>query len=130
MRKRAERKTVADLYQELGRCGLTLGSSGNVSLRTRDGMVITPSGGSPEGVRARDMAVMALDGESEGEATPSSEWPMHAAIYRTTQEAGCIIHTHSDACPALACEDDCALSSLLSSSSSLPPVLSSMPSSS
>ena len=103
MRKRAERKTVADLYQKLGRCGLILGSSGNVSLRTRDGMVITPSGGSPEGVRARDMAVMALDGESEGEATPSSEWPMHAAIYRTTQEAGCIIHTHADACTALAC---------------------------
>lgn len=103
MRKHAERKAVADLYQELGQCGLILGSSGNVSLRAGDSMVITPSGGAPERVRARDMVVMTLDGDAPGDPTPSSEWPMHAAIYRTTPEAGCIVHTHADACTALAC---------------------------
>lgn len=103
MRHRVARKTVADLYQELGARGLIQGSSGNVSLRVRDGMVITPSGGAPERVRARDMAVTTLDGNAEGIATPSSEWPMHAAIYRDTPDAVCIIHTHADACTALAC---------------------------
>lgn len=103
MKNRRARETVTDLYQELGRHGLILGSSGNVSLRTRDGMVITPSGGSPDGVRARDMAITTLDGDAWGEATPSSEWPMHAAIYRETPDAACIIHTHADACTALAC---------------------------
>lgn len=102
MKNRSARGIVAALYQELGHRGLIRGSSGNVSLRTRDGMVITPSGGSPEGVRPRDMAMATLDGDAWGEATPSSEWPMHAAIYQTAPEAGCIIHTHADACTALA----------------------------
>lgn len=103
MKNRRAREIVVDLYQALSHHGLILGSSGNVSLRTRDGMVITPSGGSPDGVRARDMAVTTLDGDAWGEATPSSEWPMHAAIYRETPDATCIIHTHADACTALAC---------------------------
>jgi len=102
VKHRSERKAVADLYQDLGRRGLIQGSSGNVSLRTQDGMVITPSGGSPEGVRARDMAITTLDGDAWGEATPSSEWPMHAAIYQADPDATCIIHTHADACTALA----------------------------
>lgn len=102
MKHAKARKTVAELYQELGRTGLILGSSGNVSLRTRDGMVITPSGGSPAAVKPRDLAVIDLDGLGSKDATPSSEWPMHAAIYRSAPEAGCIVHTHADACTALA----------------------------
>jgi L-fuculose-phosphate aldolase len=39
----------------------------------------------------------------EGEGVPSSEWPMHARIYQASPHAGCVIHTHSDACTALAC---------------------------
>jgi L-fuculose-phosphate aldolase len=103
VKHRRARRIVAELYQELGHRGLILGSSGNVSLRIRDGMVITPSGGSPLGVGAKDLAAMSLDGDAPGDVTPSSEWPMHAAIYRTAPEAECIIHTHADACTALAC---------------------------
>ena len=66
-------------------------------------MTITPSGGAPGGVGRRDMARMALDGTRLNKATPSSEWDMHAAVYRTTPDAGCVIHTHADACTALAC---------------------------
>jgi L-fuculose-phosphate aldolase len=66
-------------------------------------MIVTPSGGSPDGVGARDLAEVTLDGDVTGNATPSSEWPMHAAVYRTAPEAECIIHTHADACTALAC---------------------------
>ena len=103
MKHVAARRTVAALYQELGQRGLILGSSGNVSVRTKGGMVITPSGGSPEAVGPRDLAATTLDGMTADAATPSSEWPMHAAIYRNNQDAACIIHTHADACSALAC---------------------------
>ncbi len=34
---------------------------------------------------------------------PSSEWAMHAAIYLAYPSAQCIVHTHADACTALAC---------------------------
>jgi len=48
------------------------------------------------------MADLALDGRRLNDATPSSEWEMHAAIYRAFPTAGCVVHTHADACTALA----------------------------
>lgn len=107
MKHAKARKAVIALYQEVGRTGLILGSTGNVSLRTPEGMVITPSGGTPATVGARDLALITLDGEPAGgagdDATPSSEWPMHAEVYKGAPEAGCVIHTHADAATALAC---------------------------
>ena len=66
-------------------------------------MMITPSGCSAEAI-THDMIVdIALDGALNGAGTPSSEWPMHAAIYRACPDAQAIVHTHSEACTALAC---------------------------
>jgi len=79
------------LYTELGARGLIVGSSGNVSERTDRGMVITPSGGSPDGLGESGMAQVALDGTRLNNATPSSEWEMHAAIYRAFPAAGCVV---------------------------------------
>jgi L-fuculose-phosphate aldolase len=90
------------LYTALGERGLIVGSSGNVSERNERGMIITPSGGSPDGVDDSGMAETTLDGTRLNNATPSSEWEMHAAIYRAFPEAACIVHTHADACTALA----------------------------
>jgi L-fuculose-phosphate aldolase len=90
------------LYAELGQLGLIVGSSGNVSERSDRGMIITPSGGAPDGVNDSFMAEVALDGSALNNATPSSEWEMHAAIYRAFPDAGCVVHTHCDACTALA----------------------------
>lgn len=90
------------LYEALGQRGLIAGSSGNVSERTDRGMTITPSGGSPDGVSASGMAEVRLDGTPLNNATPSSEWEMHAAIYNAFPEAACVVHTHADACTALA----------------------------
>lgn len=94
---------VAEVYRQLGRHGLSAGSSGNVSARLPDGMVITPSGCTPETLTAGAVVTMSLDGNVSGGIAPSSEWPMHAAIYQTCPEAGAIVHTHADACTALAC---------------------------
>ena len=94
---------VAWLYKQAGARGLIAGSSGNVSGRTQDGssMVITPSGGDPDTVTA--LVRMCMTGEVRDSGTPSSEWAMHAAIYRVCPEAAFIVHTHADACTALAC---------------------------
>jgi L-fuculose-phosphate aldolase len=97
------RDDVAWLYQACAANGLIVGSSGNVSARTSGGMVITPSGGDPQTVSAADLAGVALDGTALDGATPSSEWAMHAAVYRVCPEAAFIVHTHADACTALAC---------------------------
>ena len=97
------RRRLAAAYRELGRRGFVPGSAGNVSQRTPNGMMITPSGCSAEAI-THDMIVdIALDGALNGAGTPSSEWPMHAAIYRACPDAQAIVHTHSEACTALAC---------------------------
>jgi L-fuculose-phosphate aldolase len=97
------REDVAWLYRSLGDRALIVGSSGNVSARTSGGMLITPSGGDPETVTAVDLAGVGLDGAPLDGVTPSSEWAMHAAVYRECADAAFVVHTHADACTALAC---------------------------
>ncbi len=97
------RRRIAAAYRELGRRGFVPGSAGNVSQRTPNGMMITPSGCSAEAITPDMIVDIALDGALDGAGTPSSEWPMHAAIYRACPHAQAIVHTHSEACTALAC---------------------------
>ena len=97
------RTQAAGLYRELGRHGLCPGRAGNVSLRTPHGMIVTPSGAAPEEVKAEDIVAIALDGHPLGAGVPSSEWLMHARIYQAFPQARCVVHTHAEACSALAC---------------------------
>jgi L-fuculose-phosphate aldolase len=93
---------AAWLYEALGQRGLIVGSSGNVSERVADGMMITPSGGSPDD--AVTLVHTSMDGTVlSGDGTPSSEWALHAAVYRVCPDASFVVHTHADACTALAC---------------------------
>ncbi|HSU06138.1 MAG TPA: class II aldolase/adducin family protein [Acetobacteraceae bacterium] len=96
---------IAATYRELGRRGFVPGSAGNVSVRSTKGMLITPSGCSADAVTGADIVAVTFDGRTRN-GTPSSEWPMHAAIYRAFADAQAIVHTHSDACTALACLND------------------------
>jgi L-fuculose-phosphate aldolase len=92
---------VAWLYREAGRRGLIADRSGNVSGRTPEGMLITPSGADPDADQA--LVAVTLSGSVSGTGTPSSEWAMHAAVYRSCPDVRFIVHTHADACTAIAC---------------------------
>ena len=77
---------------------LFAGTSGNLSVFDRDSgyMVITPTSVPYETMEPEDMVVMTLDGEiAEGRRQPSSEWRMHAVVYRKTPGVAAIVHTHS-----------------------------------
>jgi len=97
------RRSLVALYRTLAERGMNTGSSGNVSARTPAGMLITPSGCSAETLREPDLVLLSLEGAVTAGGTPSSEWSMHAAIYAAHPHAAWIIHTHADACTALAC---------------------------
>lgn len=97
------RRQIVAVYREIDRRGLIVASAGNVSHRASGGMIITPSGCSAETLEPGGLVPMTLDGEARGEAAPSSEWAMHAAIYQACPSAQCVVHTHADACTALAC---------------------------
>jgi L-fuculose-phosphate aldolase len=92
---------IVATYQALGQHRLNQGSSGNVSARIGAEMLITPTGTTAETLTADQLVRMPLAGPPGARA--SSEWAMHAAIYAACPEAGCVIHTHADACTALAC---------------------------
>ena len=85
--------------------GLNQGTSGNVSVRDGDGFLITPSALAYEQCAADDLVWMDGTGQAQGHRKPSSEWRMHADIYRTFPEAGAILHAHSIFCTTLACLD-------------------------
>ena len=84
---------------------LFAGTSGNLSVYDHEQgiMVITPTSVAYESIMPEDMVAMRLDGEVlEGTYRPSSEWRMHAAVYREKPEVGAMIHTHSPYATAFA----------------------------
>ncbi|MGI9322422.1 MAG: class II aldolase/adducin family protein [Pseudomonadales bacterium] len=99
----ALRNELAAQYKNLDAAGLNELSSGNVSCRFGDGMLISPSGASGANISPDNVVETTLEGEWQGERKPSSEWRMHAAIYQQTK-AKAVVHTHSDYCVALACQ--------------------------
>jgi L-fuculose-phosphate aldolase len=76
--------------------GLVVGTSGNVSLRLGDDLVlVTPSGVPYHQLGPRDVVGVTLDGEQIiGELRPTSELAMHMAVYRNT-DAAAVVHTHA-----------------------------------
>ncbi len=86
--------------------GLAVGAAGNMSVRVGDQVAITPSGIGYHELTAADICLVTLDGgELDAPQTPSSELPMHLAVYAATQ-AGAIVHTHSAEVIALSASCD------------------------
>lgn len=84
--------------------GFMPGKSGNLSIRTPRGFLITPSGLPYAATAPEDLVEVAEDGRVlEGARRPSSEWRFHAAIYAARPEAGAVVHTHSPFATALSC---------------------------
>lgn len=77
---------------------LMAGTSGNMSVfyREKGWMIITPSSYDYEIMEEKDIVVTDLEGNViEGCHRPSSEWRMHAEIYRHLSHVGAVVHTHS-----------------------------------
>jgi L-fuculose-phosphate aldolase len=85
----------------LADAGLVVGTSGNVSVRDGDRVLLTPKGIALRELSADDIAVVNLAGEVLAGA-PTSELDLHLAVYRR-YEAGAIVHTHAPRATAIAC---------------------------
>jgi L-ribulose-5-phosphate 4-epimerase len=90
------RTDVVDAAREMLRLGLVTGTSGNVSARDGDLVLITPTASPYEQMTEDDLVALGPDGEpAEGDGEPSSEWRVHLAIYTSRPDVGAIVHTHS-----------------------------------
>jgi L-ribulose-5-phosphate 4-epimerase len=93
----AARAEVCALHAELVRNGLVAWTSGNVSARAGELMVIKPSGVRYEDLTPESMVVCDLDGKPlPGQGfSPSSDTATHAYVYRHMPSVGGVVHTHS-----------------------------------
>jgi len=96
-----QRTELVELSRRAAATGLSIGTAGNLSIRVDDGVLITPSGRDVEHTEPLDICLVDFDGKQiTGELRPSSEVPMHLAVYRTT-DAAAVVHTHSPYATAL-----------------------------
>jgi L-fuculose-phosphate aldolase len=97
------RKKVIETCLNMNASGINQGTSGNVSVRTDEGFLITASGIPYAQMKPEHVVEMDLDGGYRGDYLPSSEWRMHLDIFKARREAAAIVHTHSVHATALSC---------------------------
>lgn len=106
------RQALLDACQALDAAGLNHGHAGNISVRTPDGLLITPSGIAAGQLASDSMVQMRCDsgalGDDQGngqsgQLKPSSEWQLHAAVYQARDDLNAVVHAHPPYATALAC---------------------------
>lgn len=100
----ALRARMVEVMQAMDARGLNRGTSGNVSVRCGEDMLVTPSGVPAARLAAEHMVLVRPDGASpEGALKPSSEWRMHRGILDRRPDVGAVVHCHSRHATILAC---------------------------
>lgn len=100
----ALRLAIVETMRQLEARGLNRGTSGNVSARFGDGMLVTPSGITPDRLTPESIVLMTGDGTvAPGALRPSSEWRMHMGVYRRRADAHAVVHCHARHATILAC---------------------------
>ena len=99
------RAAIVAQCRAMAAAGLSPGSTGNISARLGDALIITPSAVPYEALRPELLATMPLNGEYgawSGRLKPSTEWRFHLDIMRARADVGAIVHSHPPYCTALA----------------------------
>src|SRR5690606_23601827 len=96
------RKDIIETCLAMDRRGINQGTSGNVSVRWGEGLLITPSGLDYETMAPEDIIFLSMDGTPHGPHAPSSEWRFHRDIMKARQDVSAIVHAHPVYCTALA----------------------------
>ena len=101
------REQLLNTTRKLHELGLNKGTSGNVSVRDGNGLLVTPTGLEVEAMTPRDMVAMGFDGQpklkGEDERKPTSEWRFHRDILQARPEVNAVIHAHSMFATTMAC---------------------------
>ena len=101
---RALRQSIVTACREMTAAGINQGTSGNISVRVEDGILLTPSGLAYDQMTPEDIVFMDWDGgwtAREGNV-PSTEWRFHLDILKAKPEAGAVVHAHPTYCTTLA----------------------------
>jgi len=82
--------------------GINQGTSGNISCRHGEGMLISPTSTPYDTLEPEDIVFMGWDGEVDGRLPPSSEWRFHLDIMKARPEVNAVVHAHPTYCTTIA----------------------------
>lgn len=89
------RKAIIATALEMNACGLNQGTSGNLSMRVGDGLLVTPTSLPYHRMKPNDICEMEADGSYSGPHRPSSEWRFHRDILKHRTDVDCVLHCHA-----------------------------------
>jgi len=103
MTDRALRGEMIDVCRRMITAGINQGTAGNLSVRTGDSFLITPSSLAYDVMEPDDIVEMYFDGTYVGRRRPSSEWRFHRDILAARDDVNAVLHCHSIYATTLAC---------------------------
>ncbi len=86
--------------------GYAPGSSGNISVRLNDGILLTPANSCMGYLEPTSIAKIDFQGKHISGGKPSKEMIMHLKFYEARPEAAAIVHLHSTYAVAVSCLED------------------------
>lgn len=89
------RLELIETCRAMNRLNINSGTAGNVSVRTDEGFLISPTGIEYEKLQPDNVVLMRMDGTFDGDVLPSSEWRFHRDILLKRTELNAVVHTHS-----------------------------------
>lgn len=92
------RRAIVAACLDMNRLGLNQGTSGNISVRCGEAMLVTPTATPYDRLAPEMLASLRLadeEGRFSGPMAPSSEWRFHRDIYRARPDVGAVVHCHA-----------------------------------
>ena len=103
MSENSDRDSICRLAKSLFDRGLTIGSSGNISVRLADGWLMTPTGSSMGNLDPNEISKLDLNGKLISGKSPTKESFLHIAMYDERPDSGAVVHLHSTHSVAVSC---------------------------
>jgi len=100
------RDQIALLGKSLFDRGLTMGSSGNISVRVDGGWLMTPTNACLGRLDPARISFLDDDGRHVSGDKPTKESFLHVAMYGERPEARAVVHLHSTHSVAVSCLED------------------------
>jgi L-fuculose-phosphate aldolase len=89
-----KRQAIIDACRRMNALGINQGTSGNISVRHEEGMLVTPTSVPYDSMVPDEIVFMGMDGSFAAGQRPSSEWRFHLDIMRARNEVNAIVHAH------------------------------------
>ena len=102
----ATRDRIAKFGRSIFDRGLTAGSTGNISVKTDDGFLMTPTGSSLGELDPARLSKLGFDGKHLGGDPPTKESFLHIAMYEERPRTQAVVHLHSTHSAAVSCMAD------------------------